>query len=358
MYCNKCGREIPENSAFCPGCGEKLSLTMENSDQNEINKEHIPTRDLSKPYKKERKKLSKKRKIIILIVIILLFIIGIINSLKCEHEWSEVDCLETPVCKLCGKSYSKPLEHDFAEATCNEPKKCKRCKVTEGEALGHDWEEATCTTPKKCRRCDEEDGKKLGHSSDNWKIIKEATCTETGEKTGLCSRCGEEVVEKIKKKSHTTGEWIIKKEAAANSDGIKIKKCSVCKQEVESKKYSLSKGEYKLLCKSYSYKELARNPEQYKGKSVKFTGEVVQVSEASSDLYYSVYRINVTKGNYGYYDDTVYVTFDNSSVNSRILEDDKVTFYGSFQGLKTYTTVMGAELTIPWVQAEYIDVIG
>jgi hypothetical protein len=36
------------------------------------------------------------------------------------------------------------------------------------------------------------------------------------------------------------------------------------------------------------------------------------------------------------------------------LEDDVITIYGEADGLKTYTTIMGAEMTIPQV---YIDKI-
>lgn len=117
---------------------------------------------------------------------------------------------------------------------------------------------------------------------------------------------------------------------------------------------TMSAKKYKATCKSVSYDSLARDPEKYKGKLVKFYGRVVQVQESDSILYYSVYRINVGNDGYGYYDDTVYVTYDSSKSSSRILEDDMVTFYGEYKGLTTYETVMGASITIPHVHAEYI----
>lgn len=119
---------------------------------------------------------------------------------------------------------------------------------------------------------------------------------------------------------------------------------------------TMSKSAYMSKCKSISYNELARNPKKYEGQLVKFTGEVIQVQDAQSALYYSVYRIDVTYQGYGYYDDTVYVTYDGYDSEERILEDDIVTFYGEYKGLKTYETVMGASVTIPHVEAKYIVV--
>ncbi len=122
-----------------------------------------------------------------------------------------------------------------------------------------------------------------------------------------------------------------------------------CELKVECS--TISPARYKSQCKSISYDSLARNPEKYEGQKVKFTGRVVQVMESS---FVKVYRINVTWNGYGYYDDTVYVTYFGSS-GGRILEDDVVTFYGEFDGLHTYETVLGSSLTIPKVSAKYID---
>ncbi|HHX19713.1 MAG TPA: hypothetical protein GX728_04670 [Clostridiaceae bacterium] len=122
---------------------------------------------------------------------------------------------------------------------------------------------------------------------------------------------------------------------------------------LEIKCSSLSPEQYKAQCESISYNELARNPRKYEGRYVRFTGEVVQAME---DLFFYVYRINVTKKRF-FWDDTVYVEYislDDSM--PRVLEDDIVTFYGEYKGLKTYTTIFGGSVTIPYVSAKYIDI--
>ena len=107
---------------------------------------------------------------------------------------------------------------------------------------------------------------------------------------------------------------------------------------------TVSESGYKAKCQTYSYDDLSRNPDKYEGNYIKVSGRVVQEQGGT------VYRI-ATKGNY---DNIVYVTFAGDS-SSRILEDDNVTVYGTYYGVYTYTTVMGAAVTIPRISAKYID---
>ncbi|HHW94281.1 MAG TPA: hypothetical protein GX734_07250 [Clostridiaceae bacterium] len=120
---------------------------------------------------------------------------------------------------------------------------------------------------------------------------------------------------------------------------------------LEIKCPSLSAEEYKAQCDSISYKELAQNPENYKGRHVTFTGKIVEIIE---DFFKYAYRIKIVEG--GVFTlDTIYV--DYTLVDDRMpsfLEDDIVTFYGEYNGLMTYTTLFG-DFTYPHVSAKYID---
>lgn len=116
----------------------------------------------------------------------------------------------------------------------------------------------------------------------------------------------------------------------------------------------ISKSDYQKLCKVYDYKELARNPNKYKGNKVKFTGEVIQVQEGW--LNSVTLRVNVTKGEYGFWEDTIWVDYTYKDGNeSKILDDDIINIYGEFKGQKTYTTVLGSSISIPQVEAKYIS---
>ena len=78
-------------------------------------------------------------------------------------------------------------------------------------------------------------------------------------------------------------------------------------------------------------------------------------TEVSEGLGSTVMRVDVTQGKYSW-DDTLYVTYTPKDGESRILEDDIITIYGEMQPLKTYTTVMGASVSIPAIDAKYIEI--
>ena len=124
--------------------------------------------------------------------------------------------------------------------------------------------------------------------------------------------------------------------------------------KAEKEKAKKAKKDYIASCKTYKYKDIARNPDKYYGKRAKFKGEVVQVIEGYLDI---TLRVDVTKGKYGIYTDTMYVVYTpKSSTESRILEDDIITIYGELAGIETYETVMGAKVSIPRIDAEYITI--
>lgn len=133
-------------------------------------------------------------------------------------------------------------------------------------------------------------------------------------------------------------------------------KATAATTEKTTKKPKLSKKEYKEKCKKIAYKDLARTPDKYVGKKVKFTGEVIQVIESvwGSE---TQYRISVSKEEWGYTsDEVIYVTYEIPEDAPRILEDDIVTFYGEADGLCTYESAMGGQISIPQVKAKYIDI--
>lgn len=156
---------------------------------------------------------------------------------------------------------------------------------------------------------------------------------------------------------------MIAKDCVTNTDKLTSAEASLQKiQEEERKKAEEEKkkaeeakkiSDFKASCGTYSYKEIARNPDGYKGKPAKFTGEVIQTIDDFGGI---ALRVNVTKGEYGFWSDTIYVTFANQDSSSRILEDDIVTMYGTLEGLETYTSTLGSSITIPAFDAQYIDI--
>ena len=87
-----------------------------------------------------------------------------------------------------------------------------------------------------------------------------------------------------------------------------------------------------------------RYAEENKGKRVFYRGVVVQVIEDEGDFRL---RVNVTPGDYGFWTDTVYLRYADAPV--RVLEEDIISFVGRMNGTVTYESIMGAEITIPYI---------
>ncbi len=116
----------------------------------------------------------------------------------------------------------------------------------------------------------------------------------------------------------------------------------------------ISEYDYKLSCKLTDYDDIARNPDKYKGENLVFIGKVVQCERIYGTSYYA--RVDVTVDITADYKDIIYVTFDIPQGESKILKGDIVMLYGVCQGTETYTSVLGEEITIPAIQAAYIDI--
>lgn len=273
------------------------------------------------------------------------------------HKWKEATCTEPKTCTECGETEGEPLGHKWKEATCTEPKTCTECGETEGKPLGHKWKEATCTEPKTCTVCGETEGEPAGHTVEEWEVTEEPTCTEAGTREGTCTVCGETVKEEVEATGHTPAEdWEIVEEATSTTPGTRAKLCVDCGEQLETESYELTEEEkeeaFKNECETYTYEEIARDPDDYMGEKAKLTGKVVQVMEQGNSY---TLRVSITKTRWGY-DDTILVSYSAKDGDSRILEDDIVTMYGLLGGTYTYETVMGNSMTVPLLYAEYITI--
>lgn len=117
-----------------------------------------------------------------------------------------------------------------------------------------------------------------------------------------------------------------------------------------SKTKAQQKSEYKAKCKTVGYKSVARNPEKYEGDKIKISGEVLQVTEGD----YGINSLRVATS--GGYDNVYLVSYDSDELSQNILEDDRVTIWGECTGTTSYTTVLGATITIPSMDAKYFSI--
>ena len=97
-----------------------------------------------------------------------------------------------------------------------------------------------------------------------------------------------------------------------------------------------------------SYDQLARTPDDYLSKKVKFSGKVIQVMEGDTS---TQIRLAVNDD----YDTVLLAEYSKSIVSSRILEDDHITIYGTSVGTISYKSTLGGTITIPGVYVDKID---
>ena len=124
-----------------------------------------------------------------------------------------------------------------------------------------------------------------------------------------------------------------------------LQSLGVVEKVQEAVKAEASKGEYNS---GYTYDQLARNPDTYKGQKIKITGKVLQAETSDSTCYA---RIAMNSN----YDTVIFVTYDAKLLGYRLLEDDQVAVYGKSYGVYSYEAVSGATITIPWIHADIIE---
>jgi hypothetical protein len=99
-----------------------------------------------------------------------------------------------------------------------------------------------------------------------------------------------------------------------------------------------------------NFKELDKNPDSFKGKIVKFTGQILQIQEADN---YGVIRLAVTKESYGWsIGDVVYVEYQG---HTDAVKDDVVTVFGQLTGSKTYESQARFQITVPSMTACVVE---
>ena len=120
------------------------------------------------------------------------------------------------------------------------------------------------------------------------------------------------------------------------------------KEEQDKRAKEKAEEEAKGYDTGITYQQLARTPDDYIMKKVKFSGKVVQVLENDKD---TQLRIAVD----GNHDTIVYAEYESKLVSSRVLEDDYITISGYSMGLLSYKSTMGGTITIPSIVVKKVE---
>lgn len=133
--------------------------------------------------------------------------------------------------------------------------------------------------------------------------------------------------------------------AAESSKAAEVEAANASKAAEEAAKAAEEAKGYET---GITYDQLARTPDDYTGQKIKFSGKVIQVMEGDGSVQI---RFAVNDD----YDNVLLGQYVSSVVSSRILEDDKITIYGTSAGLISYQSTMGGNITIPSIIIEKID---
>lgn len=217
----------------------------------------------------------------------------------------------------------------------------------------------TCAEPVRCKYCDKIEVEAPHNFGATPISVVEATCTTPGSETYACEVCGFEETRETPTSSHREGEPIIAVQATLDPGTLEYH-CVDCGALIRTEQYELSSADQvqyiQSECAAYTYDEIARNPDNYKGKMATFTGEVIQVLENNNELQM---RVNITLTGseyYQYYTDTIFVRYTLKSGEGRILENDILTMYGVMDGTVTYDSIFGQQITIPSFNAYVITI--
>lgn len=109
--------------------------------------------------------------------------------------------------------------------------------------------------------------------------------------------------------------------------------------------FNLNESEFKDACKLIDFDKLNKNPDKYKDEMLYGTGKIIQIMEDSNG---GVMRVALD----GDYDKVIFVNYLGSN---DFVEDDYVTVYGYCDGSYTYTSTIGASVTLPRIDAMYLE---
>ena len=151
----------------------------------------------------------------------------------------------------------------------------------------------------------------------------------------------EDLKEEIKVEvERLVSERVIVEEAKAEEEArIKAEKEEKERIEAEEK----AKAEKEKYNTGITTRDIARDRNGLEGSLVKFSGKIIQVINGKLT---TQYRMAVNDD----YDQIIFIEIANDKLESNILEDDYITIEGVSVGNITYTTIFGAEQTIPGVE--------
>ena len=336
MFCSNCGNELLEGDLFCTKCGMKVtdsSKTDETVVKN--NAGNLFEKDCEAQDKKEFKKEKKSKKKKLLIIVVILFVIILLCSTCGGSSENESDNMENAI-QETQQNVEKKDTYSFDGTTgytIELPNIYKEKVVVESlgngdrfylKSMYNDFGGGTLFSISK------EEASYIDEYGDMYVLLGTVQNGTYYYVVGFPSDW-ESVDEAYKDDYMSMLEYYDQIVASFNASGF----VSLTQSSNENDKSSMSDEEYRALFKTYSYDELERYPDKYYGVQIKATGDVYYVADSGEEAYYMMYLTDdiITEEEINLWPDTMSIRFSIDKTQGRIVEGDKVTFYGTYVGL-------------------------
>ena len=282
MKCKNCGKNVPDEAIFCPDCG---SRDFDYTEPMPVTKKKsAPIKEILVGLFEKFSNLSfRPQSIIALVLAVAFFFLGFGFRSAIGIKKSDYDSLSQQNSELTANIDALKQEKSTQEK-----------EYTEYKAKMKPYEEVQLTDAK-----NKADAEK----------------------------------QRIEKENQAKAEKEAAEKKAADEKAA---------EEARQKAAEAAKG-YET---GITYNQLARTPNDYIGKKVKFKGKVIQVLEGTTE---TQIRLAVN----GDYDSVLYCAVPKSKTeNTRILENDRITVMGISMGLLSYKSTMGGTITIPSISVD------
>ena len=346
MKCLRCGKESPNDVKFCPDCGYQF-----------IQPQSVPynnTSNVQQPKKKHGCLTA------ILICIGVFFGIGMLmviydalhgdsgdkSSKKSgsSYELYELrDASEDDVCKYFGVEKSEMGDYPSEDCILVY---CMEGKVFLLKLSNNDTKYQLCGIKMGDSADSAKDAIKDDFTEDSTAPISEATRTiyKDNKHDGYFLMLDVDSNNKIVGVSYGPSDDVI-----FGGEGDEEETDDSPKSE--NKEFDSEDLKYISQCENIPYDNLARKPDDYTGKNVMFYGQISQVLQ--EDNMYE-YRVLIDENG----DNDGFVFYELPDGKERILENDLVCVFASFEGLMTYETTRGDERTVPKYNASIVENAG
>ena len=370
INCPECGKEISDKAGSCPNCGCPIQPEQEVTEEKKG--ERWSFKQLPKATVKEKEEKPKKKGgclKVVLIIVAICIVLEIISSIGGEDEkdpssgnenqasteiqnetqetQTEEQGAETPLMlddelsQFQSEKYAYIKKKDLNTYAVNMPGE-KVYVVTQVDDIKDGMIQSTLG-----------DGYMMSnfYVGDNYsKYEKGLSKGDTIAIAGVVSNINDYSIIGTSVELNDCIVFAVGDEAKTykkDSTAKSLSKYLTVTEDVANMNGDISEKDYKDLCEHLDYEDILREPDAYDGKYCIVDGTVDQIIEGWFGSF-TIFVVDEDGNKWG-------CTYSYDEGESRVLEGDNVTMYGKCQGTSNTETVLGEQVTLPHVDAKYID---